>query len=70
MMYPYYPFFFIFSLALSAFMIAFAFYEDIMNDLYWINENIKAKEPEADILNQINKFIELHGHVKELSEYE
>lgn len=68
MVYHYYIFFLNFSLALLAVLMAFRFTKDLVNEVHLINEHIKAKQIESDIIKQFIVVIDLHCDTKQLSE--
>lgn len=58
------------NLALGGVMFALVFAKDIMMNLQAINESIKAKKPESDIIKLFIVVINIHTDVKELSALE
>lgn len=55
------------TLAFGMFMFALSFAEDMISNLYAINENAKVNESGTHILKQYIEFIDMHSDVIELS---
>lgn len=54
-------------LAFGYFIFGSSIAEDLIIELQSINKHAKRKKPKEQLLRQLNRFISMHGEIKELS---